>query len=133
MKLLSSCYYHPRSSSVITDRNILDADTVSGLQNLLPKDEKYGLKFVAVCLEDGLAGRLDRDSLVEALEIFGQIRDSGVAPHDILRELKEKSAKLAPVVRARQLIEQNKKAASMTRMRKSAKRPKRTNHRAVRR
>lgn len=100
---LSSCYYHPRTSSVITDRNLLDSSTVNDLLKLLPEDERYGIKYVAVCLEDGLAGQVDRDSLVAALEVFGQIRDSGVGPKDILRELNEKAAKVAPVVKATKL------------------------------
>ena len=106
MKALSHCYYHPRSSSVVTDRNLLDAGTVSGLQHLLTEEERYGLKFVAVCLEDGISGKLDCDSLIEALEFFGQIRDSGASPADILRELRKKTSKVAPIVRAKQLVPQ---------------------------
>ena len=103
MKLHSRCYYHPRTSSVITDRNLLDTDTLTGLKSLLPEDRRYDLKYVTVCLEDGLAGEVDRESFVAALEVFGQIRDSGVAPSDILRELKKKAATLAPAVKAEDL------------------------------
>jgi hypothetical protein len=76
--------------------------------NLLPEDERYGLKYVTICLKDGIAGEVDRETLVAALEVFGQIRDSGFSPSDILRELKEKSDKNAPVVKARQLAPQEK-------------------------
>jgi hypothetical protein len=101
--MLSRCYYHPRSNSIVTDRQILDSSAVKGLLNLLPEEERYGLKYVTVCLEGGLAGEVDRDSFVTALEVFGQIRDSGVNPLDILRELKERTDKIAPVVKARAL------------------------------
>lgn len=87
----------------MTDRQVLDSGTVKGLLNLLPEEERYGLKYVTVCLESGLAGEVDRDSFVAALEVFGQIRDSGVNPMDILRELKERTDKVAPVVKARDL------------------------------
>ncbi|MGA3170953.1 MAG: hypothetical protein ABSE62_08040 [Chthoniobacteraceae bacterium] len=103
VKLLSRCFYHPRTSSLITDRNLLDAGTVGGLLNLLPEEERHGLKYVTVCLEDGVAGDIDRDSLVAALEVFGQIRDSGVNPKDLFRELEEKEIKLAPAVKAREV------------------------------
>jgi len=109
---LSRCYYHPRTSSVITDRNLLDSATVNGLLNLLPEHERHGLKYVAVCLEDGVAGEVDRDSLVAALEVFGQIRDSGVSPKDILREVNEKAGKIAPVVKARNLAAPKEVAGS---------------------
>lgn len=94
MRLLSRCYYHPGTSSVITDRNLLDSGTVSGLLRLLPEDTRNDLKYVTVCLEDGVAGDVDRGSLVEALEVFGQIRDTGANPADVLRALKQKAGKL---------------------------------------
>jgi hypothetical protein len=101
---LPGYYYHSRTSSIITDRKLLDSSTVSGLINLLPEDEKYGLKYVTICLKDGVAGEVDRETLVAALEVFGQIRDSGFSPKDILRELKERTDKSAPIVKARQLV-----------------------------
>ncbi len=104
MNLFSHCYYHPRTSSIITDRTLLDSETVGGLLNMLPEDERYGLKYVTICLEDGVAGKVDRESLVAALEVFGQIRDSGINPKDIFRDLEEKEVEVAPVVKARQLI-----------------------------
>jgi hypothetical protein len=76
---------------------------MGGLMNLLPEEERYGLKYVTICLEDGLAGDVDRDSLVAALEVFGQIRDSGVNPKDVFRELNEREIKIAPKVKARAL------------------------------
>jgi hypothetical protein len=96
---LPGYYYHSRTSSIITDRKLLDSSTVSGLINLLPEDEKYGLKYVTICLKDGVAGEVDRETLVAALEVFGQIRDSGFSPKDILRELKERTDKSAPIVK----------------------------------
>jgi hypothetical protein len=107
----------------------LDSATVNGLLKLLPEDERYGLKYVAVCLEDGLAGEVDRDSLVAALEVFGQIRDSGVSPKDILRELHEKSAKVAPVVRARNLAPPNGGAGRAAPPRKAVGKAKRNGSR----
>ena len=104
MNALPSYYYHSRTSSIVTDRKLLDSSTVSGLINLLPEDEKYGLKYVTICLKDGVAGEVDRETLVAALEVFGQIRDSGFSPKDILRELKERTDKSAPIVKARQLV-----------------------------
>lgn len=101
--MLSRCYYHPRTSSIITDRSLLDSDTVGGLLNLLPENERYGLKYVTICLEDGLSGDVDRESLVEVLELFGQIRDSGVNPKDVFRELEARETKVAPIVKARTL------------------------------
>jgi hypothetical protein len=103
VKLLSRCFYHPRTSSIITDRNLLDARTVGGLLNMLPEEERHGLKYVTICLEDGVAGDVDRDSLVAALEVFGQIRDSGVNPKDLFRGLEDKEVKLAPAVKAREV------------------------------
>ncbi len=103
MKLLPRFFYHSRTSSLITDRNLLDPGTVGGLLNMLPEDERHGLKYVTVCLEDGVAGEVDRESLVAALEVFGQIRDSGVNPKDVFRELQEKEVKLAPAVKAREV------------------------------
>lgn len=103
MNALPSYFYHPRTSSIITDRNLLDSSKVSGLMNLLPEDEKYGLKYVTICLKDGIAGEVDRETLVAALEVFGQIRDSGFSPKDILRELQERTDKSAPMVKARPL------------------------------
>lgn len=100
MKMLSRCYYHSCTSSVVTDRSLLDSNTVNDLLNLLPEESRHDLKYVTVCLEDGVAGEVDRDSLVSALEVFGQIRDTGVNPGDILRELKKKSGKVAPIVKA---------------------------------
>jgi hypothetical protein len=99
----SRCYYHSRTSSIITDRNLLDSEIVGGLLNLLPEEERYGLKYVTICLEDGLAGEVDRASLVAALEVFGQIRDSGVNPKDVFRGLKDQEVKIVPVVKARPL------------------------------
>lgn len=100
---LSRCYYHPRTASIITDGNLLDSDTLGRLMKMLPEQERYGLKYVTVCLGDGLAGKIDRDSLVSALEMFGQIRDSGVSPKDILREIEKKEIKIAPAVKATEL------------------------------
>jgi len=100
----SRCYYHPRTASIITDGNVLDPDTLGRLMSMLPEQERYGLKYVTVCLEDGMAGKIDRDSLVSALEMFGQIRDSGVNPKDILREIEKKEIKIAPAVRATELL-----------------------------
>src|ERR1700678_3864716 len=103
---LPSCYYHPRTSSIIADRKLLDSSTVSGLMRLLPEDERYGLKYVTICLKDGVTGEVDRETLVAALEVFGQIRDSGFSPKDILRELKERTDKSAPMIKARPLMPQ---------------------------
>lgn len=124
MKMLPHCYYHPRTSSVITDRSLLDSDTLSGLRELLPEEGRYDLKYVTVCLEDGVAGAVDRDSLVAALEVFGQIRDTGVAPGDILRELKKKSGKVAPRVKASELSAPKEAAPAGARPRKAAKKTK---------
>src|ERR1700761_8642932 len=58
---LPGCYYHPRTSSIIADRKLVDSGAVSGLMRLLPEDERYGLKYVTICLKDGIAGEVDRE------------------------------------------------------------------------
>ncbi len=130
MKLLSRCYYHPRTNSVITDRSFLDSHTLSGLQNLLPEAGRYELKYVTVCLEDGIAGEVDRDSLLAALEVFGQIRDTGATPGDVLRALEKKSGKVAPAVKATKLAARKAMSPRIPRQRKSGKNQKRGSARA---
>jgi hypothetical protein len=71
---------------------------------MLPEDDRYRVKYVISCLEDGVAGELDREALVAALEVFGQMRDSGVNPNDILQKLKERSEKIAPLIKAVNLL-----------------------------
>ncbi len=124
MKMLSRCYYHQGTSSVITDRSFLDTDTLSVLRKMLPEDKRYGLKFVTVCLEDGVAGEVDRESLVSALEVFGQIRDSGVSPKDILREVKKKTGKISPAVKVTNLATQGEHPGTIARPRKAVEKRK---------
>lgn len=103
MEILSNVYSHSRTNAVITDRNVLNDRTLCEIRRLLPEEERYALKYVAVCLEDGVPGQVDRECLAAILEMFGQIRDSGVSPRDILRELKNKTDKIAPAVSARRV------------------------------
>jgi hypothetical protein len=119
---LPSYFYHSRTSSIITDRKLLDSSTVGGLMSLLPEDERYGLKYVTICLKDGIAGEVDRETIVAALEVFGQIRDSGFSPKDILRELKERTEKTPPAVEARQLMPPKKALGSPAGRRSAGKR-----------
>ena len=103
MEILSNVYSHSRTNAVITGRNVLNDRTLTEIRSLLPEEERYALKYVAVCLEDGVPGQVDRECLAAILEMFGQIRDSGVSPTDILRELKDKTDKIAPAVSARRV------------------------------
>jgi hypothetical protein len=130
---LPSCYYHSRTSSIIADRELLDSSTVSGLMRLLPEDERYGLKYITICLKDGIAGEVDRETLVAALEVFGQIRDSGFSPKDILRELKEKTDKSAPVVKATPLTPSKEALDRLAARRTAVKSPARARRPAKRR
>jgi len=130
---LPSCYYHSRTSSIIADRELLDSSTVSGLMRLLPEDERYGLKYITICLKDGIAGEVDRETLVAALEVFGQIRDSGFSPKDILRELKEKTDKSAPVVKATPLTPSKEALERLAARRTAVKSPARARRPAKRR
>lgn len=104
LEYLSNVYSHPRTNTVIATRELLDTHIISEIRNLLPENERYALKYVTICLEDGVSGQVDRECFTNILEMFGQIRDSGVNPQDILRELKNRTDELAPVVKARPLV-----------------------------
>ncbi len=104
LEYLSNVYSHPRTNTVIATRELLDSHTISEIRKHLPENERYALKYVTICLEDGVSGQVDRECFTNILEMFGQIRDSGVNPRDILRELKNRTDELAPVVKAKPLV-----------------------------
>jgi hypothetical protein len=87
----------------VADRNALDNQTIGGILELLPEDERYTAKYVTICLKNGTAGQVDRDSLIAALEMFGQVRDSGYSPESLMQQVGEKIDKLAPAAKAKQI------------------------------
>jgi hypothetical protein len=115
------CYYHPRTDSIITDRDLLESDTVGKLMRMLPEEERYGLKYVTVCLEDRLAGKIDRDSLVSALEMFGQIRDTGVSRRTSFEKSKKKRSKSLPPSEPPSLCQLNGQPARCDRIERRAR------------
>src|SRR5437879_6135972 len=100
-----SVFYHSRTKTLVTGRQLLGDERIADLRRLLPENERYQIKYVTVCLESGPAGQVDRDCLLSILEMFGQMRDTGVNPMDILREARARTEKLAPAVKARRVEE----------------------------